>query len=71
MGEPSGAPYKGWVSFSGSYEATLNGIANGSVVHYNGHYWTDPELYQEEIVYEHDVAPAELENRFSLADMDF
>lgn len=70
-GEPAGSPYEGWLSYSGSLEATINDLANGSVVYFNGQYWCDPSAYQEEIVYEHDVAPAPEANRYGLADMQF
>lgn len=68
---PIGGPYEGWLEYNGSYESTLNDLANGRVVSYNGYYWCDPTAYQEEIVYEHDVAPEPLKSRYDLADMQF
>lgn len=61
-----GAPYEEWKSFSGSSEATINGISNGSVTYYNGQYWSDPSAYQNRIVYEHDVAPEPVKDRFRI-----
>ncbi|WP_124068231.1 hypothetical protein [Clostridium sp. E02] len=69
--QPIGGPHEGWIEYSGSAEATMRDISNGSVVRYNNRYWSDPGAYQEEVKYEHDVAPAEIKNRFGLADMQF
>lgn len=69
--EPIGGPYEGWIEYSGSYESTVNDLANGSVVYYNNRYWSDPNAYQEEVVYDNDIAPEPVKNRFGLADMNF
>lgn len=68
-GVPIGGPYKGWIEYSGSAEATIRDIANGCVVYYNNRYWSDPNAYQDTVVYYHDVAPAPVKNRFGLADV--
>jgi len=70
-GKPVAGPLEGWVAYSGSYEATATDLANGSVIYYNRHYWSDPKAYQEEVKYEHDVAPEPIKNRFGLSDMKF
>ena len=66
---PIGGPHEGWIEYSGSAEATAHDLANGSVVYYNNRYWSDPNAYQETVVYDHDVAPEPVKNRFGLADM--
>lgn len=66
---PIGGPQKGWIEYSGSAEATARDLANGSVVYYNNRYWSDPNAYQETVVYDHDVAPEPVKDRFGLADM--
>lgn len=66
---PIGGPYEGWIEYSGSAEATARDLANGSVVYYNNRYWSDPNAYQETVVYYHDVAPEPVQDRYGLADM--
>ena len=68
--------YSNWVPTSyGSIEGFIDDVENGNVVCINGQYYTSPEynnmISNEEIVYEHDVAPEPLKNRFGLADMQF
>ena len=68
--------YSNWVPTSyGSIEGFIDDVENGNVVCINGQYYTSPEynnmISNEEIVYEHDVAPEPLKNRFVLADMQF
>lgn len=66
---PIGGPHKGWIEYSGSAESTVRDIANGSVVYYNNRYWSDPDSYPETVVYDHDVAPEPIKDRFGLANM--
>lgn len=54
---PVGAPYRGWIDYStGSYESMAQHIRNGRVVAYNGRYWCDPVIFQENIVSVVDVS---------------
>ena len=68
--------YSNWVPTSyGTISGLIDDIEGGNVVCIDGQYYTSPEynnmIYNEEIVYEHDVAPEPVKNRFGLADMQF
>lgn len=68
--------YSNWIPTSyGTITGLIEDIESGSVVYINGQYYDSPEnanmIYNEEIVYEHDVAPESIKNRFDLADMKF
>lgn len=70
---PIAGPYEGWCEISAGYEALIEGLANGSIVSYNGRYWYDSNVVYNETVYQKDVSPNPniKIDRFGLADMQF